>query len=381
MFEPFLGEAEGELDEETLELFDPTIDAVHKNLRPKISLVGFSGVGKTTITRLIKAEDIPMEHVPTISGDIGTIKIGKLHFNLWDFAGQEQFSFLWNKFIDGSDAVLLITDSTIENVDKSRYFTELQETQAPYSQMAVIGNKQDLPEAISPADIERILKKKTYSMIATDPANRAKMIQIIADVLEISDDMSELLKPLKERDEKLKEAEIALSEGDLNKAACLFEELSDLSYELGDDRLSQEYLNKAHKIQDKLECGDSSAEILGPPVNQGSNPPISQPKVVTQPSFMQGSSSVTPPPQPNSVVTPPQPNQHTPPIQEESKELGSTDQLKKDLRVQMVKVNKTLLELETKNILGELDDEAYAEKCKKLESVKARIQQQIDDLS
>jgi len=106
------------LDEDTFEVFDPTIELIHKNLRPKISLIGFSGVGKTTITRLITAGDIPMEHIPTITGDIGTIKIGKLHFHLWDFAGQEQFSFLWNNFIKGSDAVLLITDSTQSLISK-----------------------------------------------------------------------------------------------------------------------------------------------------------------------------------------------------------------------------------------------------------------------
>ncbi len=43
-------------DAKTFEIFDPTIDSIHRNLRPKISLIGFSGVGKTTITRLIKAE-------------------------------------------------------------------------------------------------------------------------------------------------------------------------------------------------------------------------------------------------------------------------------------------------------------------------------------
>ena len=122
MFEAVLDQ---KLDEQTFAIFDPTVEVIHKNLRPKMSLVGFSGVGKTTITRLIMAEEIPMEHIPTITGDIATIKIGKLHFHLWDFAGQEQFSFLWQNFIKGSDAVLLITDSTLENCEKSKYFVEL----------------------------------------------------------------------------------------------------------------------------------------------------------------------------------------------------------------------------------------------------------------
>ncbi|GAI86480.1 unnamed protein product, partial [marine sediment metagenome] len=152
LFEDLL---EYKIDEKTFEIFDPTIDAIHRNLRPKISLIGFSGVGKTTITRLIKAEEIPMQHIPTITGDIATIKIGKLHFHLWDFAGQEQFSYLWNNFIKGSDAVLLITDSTLENIEKSKFFLELIKEQAPQAHTSAIGNKQDLDDAMKPEQIEK----------------------------------------------------------------------------------------------------------------------------------------------------------------------------------------------------------------------------------
>ncbi|MFX1313515.1 MAG: ADP-ribosylation factor-like protein, partial [Promethearchaeota archaeon] len=193
-------------DAKTFEVFDSIVDGIHKNLRPKISLVGFSGVGKTTITKLIRAEEIPVQHIPTITGDIATIRIGKLHFHLWDFAGQEQFSYLWNNFIKGSDAVLLITDSTLENVEKSKFFLELIKEQAPDAHTAIVGNKQDLENAMEPSQIERILGLKTYSMIAKDPENRNKMIQIIADILEMSAEVSPLLKPLLERDKLIEEA-------------------------------------------------------------------------------------------------------------------------------------------------------------------------------
>ena len=241
-----------DFDESMLEMFDPIVDSFHRNLRPKISLVGFSGVGKTTITKLIKAEEIPMQHVPTITGDIATIKIGKLHFHLWDFAGQEQFSYLWNNFVKGSDAVLIITDSTLENVEKSKFFLELIKEQAPNAHTAVIGNKQDLEEAMKPEKIEQILGLKTYSMIAKDPANRDKMIQIIADVLEMSAEVSPLLKPLLERDSLIEEAKKALENAQFEKAADLFERISDLCLELGDDSLSKEFFEKASKIKSML---------------------------------------------------------------------------------------------------------------------------------
>ncbi len=240
-------------DAKTFEVFDPTIDSIHRNLRPKISLVGFSGVGKTTITRLIKAEEIPMQHIPTITGDIATIKIGKLHFHLWDFAGQEQFSYLWNNFIKGSDAVLLVTDSTLENVEKSKFFLELIKEQAPHAHTAVIGNKQDLDNAINPSQMEKILGLKSYSMIAKDSVNRDKMIQIIADILDMSAEVSPLLKPLLERDKLTEDAVKALESADFDKAAFLFEKISDLCIELGDDSLGREFFEKAQKIKSMLQ--------------------------------------------------------------------------------------------------------------------------------
>jgi len=239
-------------DAKTFEVFDPTIDSIHRNLRPKISLIGFSGVGKTTITKLIKADEIPMQHIPTITGDIATIKIGKLHFHLWDFAGQEQFSYLWNNFIKGSDAVLLITDSSLENIEKSKYFLELIKEQAPNAQSAVICNKQDLKGALNSVQIEKILGLKAYSMIALEPKNRDKMIQIIADILEMSAEVSPLLKPLLERDKLTEEAVKALKEADFNKAAFLFDKISDLCIELGDDSLGREFFDKSQKIKDML---------------------------------------------------------------------------------------------------------------------------------
>jgi len=244
---------EHKIDEKTFEIFDPTVDAIHRNLRPKISLVGFSGVGKTTITRLIKAEEIPMQHIPTITGDIATIKIGKLHFHLWDFAGQEQFSYLWNNFIKGSDAVLLITDSTLENVEKSKFFLELIKEQAAQAHTSVIGNKQDLGDAMKPEQIEKILGLKTYSMIANDSNNRDKMITIIADVLEMNAEVSPLLKPLLERDTYMERAASALENAEFGKAATYFDKISDLCIELGDDSLGKEFFEKSQKIKSMLQ--------------------------------------------------------------------------------------------------------------------------------
>ncbi len=249
-FVNFYGEAiKNGLDLSIGEDMEPILDVVLKNLRPKISIVGFAGVGKTTITKLIKSEEIPMEHIPTISGDISTIKLGKLYLYLWDFAGQEQFSFLWNKFIKESDAVLLISDSSFENVEKSKFFKDLINEEAPHSNTAIIGNKQDLPTAINIEMIENLMGFKGYPMVAIQKTNKIKMIQIIAELLEIDPSVSTLLKPLFEKEKFIAKAEQALKTGDLDQTLKSYKRISEICIEVGDDSLASEYQEKFRNLK------------------------------------------------------------------------------------------------------------------------------------
>lgn len=199
--EQFLNRLHDELKEKHLSKINFTginvmLDEMHRNLKPKIAVVGFAGVGKTTIKKLIKMDEIPLQHVPTITGEIATIKIGRLFFRLFDFAGQEQFKFLWKSFIKESDAVLIVTDSTMKNVEKSKFFITLINEEVPHARTACIANKQDLKNAMSPEEIEKVTGLNTYPMVANHKVNRDKMIRVIADVLDMSTEDSPLLKDL-----------------------------------------------------------------------------------------------------------------------------------------------------------------------------------------
>ncbi|UYP46642.1 hypothetical protein NEF87_002927 [Candidatus Lokiarchaeum ossiferum] len=171
---------------EILEFSHDLVDCYDK-LSPKISIVGHSGVGKTTITRLLQNATVPLTHLPTISGEVQYVSDDKINLSLWDFAGQEEFEFLWDKFLRGSDAVLIITDSTMVNVIKSRTFVGLIKRETPFAYVGAIANKQDLPDSLSPEKIKYFLRGvPVYPMIANKQENRDVMIDIVKDLLEIS---------------------------------------------------------------------------------------------------------------------------------------------------------------------------------------------------
>ncbi len=231
------------------EELDDILDEIQRNFRAKISIVGLSGVGKTTTTQLIKAGEIPMEHIPTITGKVATIKLEGVNLYLWDFAGQNEFDYLWENFMTGSDAILLMTESTQENLEKSKRFIEISNKVAPYARLAVIANKQDLPGAMNVEEIEKIMASKVYGFVAIAPDSRDKIIRIIADLLDMNPQISPLLKPIFERDFLISKGKNALENGNLEEAVNYFDNVSSICVEIGDDSQAAEFKSKADKLR------------------------------------------------------------------------------------------------------------------------------------
>lgn len=161
----------------------------------KVSIIGFGGVGKTSLLHLVCGKEINLEYVPTITADIASYEgddLGSREVIFWDFAGQTQFRDLWKHLMEGTDIALLITDSTFENLNSTKNIIH-DILDKYYKDTLVIGiaNKQDLSNRLSPefcekiiSDPERVPPIKVHGMIAINPNYREKILDILKDAIE-----------------------------------------------------------------------------------------------------------------------------------------------------------------------------------------------------
>lgn len=150
----------------------------------KVTIIGAPAVGKTTMLKLLSEETIDRLYIPTHGFDLKTVKFNDYHLRVWDLGGQKGYLKTYSKdYLMGSDIIFIVTDSTPRNVLTSRnlinYAYQFVGKECP---IIAIANKQDLVKRdgrMETKRVEDILRVKTHGLVATDPSQRLKLVNLI----------------------------------------------------------------------------------------------------------------------------------------------------------------------------------------------------------
>ncbi|XP_041348598.1 ADP-ribosylation factor 4-like [Gigantopelta aegis] len=121
----------------------------------RILMVGLDAAGKTTILYKLKLGEI-VTTIPTIGFNVETVEYKNINFTVWDVGGQDKIRPLWRHYFQNTQGLIYVVDSNDqERMDeaKDELNKMLQEDELRDAKLLVFANKQDLPNAVSCADI------------------------------------------------------------------------------------------------------------------------------------------------------------------------------------------------------------------------------------
>ncbi|EFA10265.2 ADP-ribosylation factor-like protein 3 [Tribolium castaneum] len=125
----------------------------------RLLLLGLDNAGKTTILKTLASEDI--NHItPTAGFNIKSVISEGFKLNVWDIGGQRKIRPYWKNYFENTDVLIYVVDSS----DKKRLeetgielYELLTDDKLQDVPLLVYANKQDLPEALTAADLAQAL--------------------------------------------------------------------------------------------------------------------------------------------------------------------------------------------------------------------------------
>lgn len=122
----------------------------------ELSLIGLQNAGKTSLVNVLTTGTFHEDMIPTVGFNMRKVTKGGVTIKLWDLGGQTRFRSMWERYCRGVQAIVFVVDSAdLDSLDAAR--AELHELLARPSlagtPLLVLGNKNDLPEALSAAEL------------------------------------------------------------------------------------------------------------------------------------------------------------------------------------------------------------------------------------
>ncbi|CAG8802301.1 15597_t:CDS:2, partial [Cetraspora pellucida] len=129
------------------------------------TLVGLQNSGKTALIDVIATGQIS-ENIPTVGFNMRKVSKRNVNMQIWDMAGQPRFRNMWERYCKNVNAIVrFVIDSTdYEKLEAARIelLNLLESPLLANIPVLVLGNKNDLPEAMP---VEKIIKELNLKSI------------------------------------------------------------------------------------------------------------------------------------------------------------------------------------------------------------------------
>ncbi|PAA52955.1 hypothetical protein BOX15_Mlig010634g1 [Macrostomum lignano] len=132
------------------------ISKLFENRELRILMLGLDAAGKTTILYKLKLRSA-VTTIPTVGFNVETVTYKSVKFNVWDVGGQEKIRPLWRHYYVGTHSLVFVVDSTDrDRIDEARIELHriLEDREMRNAVVLIIANKQDLPNAMRPNEIQ-----------------------------------------------------------------------------------------------------------------------------------------------------------------------------------------------------------------------------------
>eukprot|EP00005_Dracoamoeba_jomungandri_P003969 CAMPEP_0174259304 /NCGR_PEP_ID=MMETSP0439-20130205/8148_1 /TAXON_ID=0 /ORGANISM="Stereomyxa ramosa, Strain Chinc5" /LENGTH=176 /DNA_ID=CAMNT_0015343135 /DNA_START=21 /DNA_END=551 /DNA_ORIENTATION=- len=125
----------------------------------RVLMVGLDAAGKTTVLYKLKLGEL-VTTIPTIGFNVEEVKYKSLKFIIWDVGGQEKIRPLWRHYFQNTNGIIFVIDSNdTERLEEAAEELDrmLQDEALDKACLLVLINKQDLPNAMSVAEVSHSL--------------------------------------------------------------------------------------------------------------------------------------------------------------------------------------------------------------------------------
>ncbi|KAL7743573.1 hypothetical protein ACLKA6_013378 [Drosophila palustris] len=126
----------------------------------RVLMIGLDAAGKTTTLYQLKL-GAKLTNIPTIGFNVELLKYKRLRLTVWDIGGQKRVRSMWRYYYSNAAGIIFVVDAA----DTERFPEAMSELHSVLhvnelkdSVLMVFANKQDLPQAIAPADLAMRLR-------------------------------------------------------------------------------------------------------------------------------------------------------------------------------------------------------------------------------